>query len=246
MKKILSVLIVLVVLAAGITYWLHNNLDRIARNAIVNYASEMTGAEVVLDAITIDVLSGKCILKNLQVGNPKGFKTPYALKVDQFSVEIDPASIAKEVIEVKKINIDSPDIIYEKGDDMTNFEALQKNVSRYTAEEKNSSDSENHEKESKKLIVKKFDMTNTKVAVSAAFMKGETISINLPDIHLSNIGQSKGGVTPGELGQELVVAIKKQLAESISFKSLVEKSGEVVKSIGDAAGNAVKKLKDLF
>jgi hypothetical protein len=72
------------------------------------------------------------------------------------------------------------------------------------------------------------------------------VEVDLPDLTLRNLGKSKGGVTPGELGQEIAGALKKQLTGSINFDKLGKALQEKTKEVGKAAGDAVGKVKSLF
>lgn len=246
MKKLILVFVLVASGIAAVVLWTHNNLDRIVKSAIIKYGSELTQTDVEVGAVEIDVVSGKCVIRHFKVGNPKGFKTAHALKVDQFEVDIDPTTIANKVIEIQKIRIDSPNIIYEKGDELTNFDAIQKNVAEYIKAQTKSQKDE----EGKKLIIEHFDITNAKAAASADFMNGKTLQVNLPDVHIVNLGQSKGGIPPSEVGAEIVTAIKKQLSASLNFdslaKSFVEGAKATVDAAKDVAKDAANKVKSIF
>jgi hypothetical protein len=241
MKKIGIGLVAVLIIVAGAIFWLRGNLDGLVRDAIAKYGSEMTQAKVSVDGVKITVADGQGLISGLVIGNPKGFKTAYAFKVKEFTVAIDPASITGDVVTVKKIAIIAPHIIYEKDDAMTNFDAIQKNIADYIGPSEGKSSGGN------KLIVEELTIRGAKAEASAAFLANESVEVDLPDLTLRNLGKAKGGVTPGELGQEIAGALKKQLTGSISFdklgKALQEKAKGVV---GKAAGDAVGKVKNLF
>ncbi len=148
---------------------------------------------------------------------------------------IDIASLTGNVITIRKIGVAAPDIIYEKGDAMTNFDAIQKNIADYLGPADKAKDKE---KGGKKLIVEELVIANPKAQASAAFMNGKTVEVKLSTISLRNLGKAKGGVTPGELGQEIAGAIKARLTAGISFDGLMKSMGGVL----DKAGGAVKGL----
>lgn len=240
MKKIGIALLVVVLAVAGGVLWLSGNVDRLLRDAIVEYGSAMTRASVSVDAVKISA-SGEGTITGLVIGNPQGFKTAHAMKLKEFTVAIDPATLASDVVTIKKIAIVAPAVIYEKGDSMTNFDAIQKNIADYLGPS-NQDDSS----PGKKLIVEELTIKNSKAEVSAAFMDGNTVSVDLPDITLRNIGKDRGGVTPGELGQAIVGAMKKQLSKSVSFDKLGKAAADAAKATGEAAASAVDKVKSLF
>lgn len=229
MKKIGIGLVILIAIIAGVLFWLRDNLDGLVRDAIVEYGSAMTQAKVSVGNVKIDAVNGECIISDFVVGNPKGFSTPYAFKVNEVTIALDPASIADDVIFVRKIAIIAPEVIYEKGDRMTNFDAIQKNIKDYTG----SSDSE--PSAGKKLIVEEFKMRDSKAQATAEFMDGETVAVALPNLTKRNIGKAEGGITPGELGERIADAMEKQLLKAVSFDKL-----------GDAAAGTMDQIKSLF
>ncbi len=233
MKKLaIGVVAFLVVIAAGL-FWLRGNLDGLAKDAISTHGSAMTKAKVSVGAVEIRSSDGAGIIRDLTIGNPAGYSTAHALKVGEIEVGIDIASITKDVVVIRKIAIKAPDVIYEKGDALTNFDAIQKNIADYLGPSDRKNDGGG-----KKLIVEELSIRNAKAQASAAFMQGKTVSVPLPDITLRNLGKAKGGIPAGELGQEVAQALKQKLASAISFESLAKSAGQAL----DKAGGAIKGL----
>ena len=229
MKKALSLVLLLAMLTALGLFWLRSNIDGMVQSAIVKYGSAMTGAQVKLDKVQIKATDGKGTLQGLLISNPAGFKTKHLFKPELIELEVDVSTLSQDVIVIKKIAVIAPDIIYEKGDALTNIAAVQKNIAQYLGPSKSS-------ESGRKLIVQEFIIKDAKAQASAAFMDGKTISVKLPDLYLRNLGQAKGGVTPGELGQEVANAIEGKLSSSISFDKLYQSTGKVL----DQAGKSVK------
>jgi hypothetical protein len=219
MKKLaIAFAIVLVGVAAGL-FWLRDNIDGLIRDAIVKYGSDMTLAGVSVGSVELRGTDGGGVIRDLTIGNPLGFKTPYALKVGEIEVVVDVASVARDVVVVRRIAVKAPDVIYEKGEAMTNFDALQKNVAAYAGA------SATKGERGKKLIVEEFIVTGAKAQASAGFMQGKTVTVPLPDIALRDLGKAKGGIPPGELGQEVAAALKQRLSSAISFDALAKSVG---------------------
>ncbi len=231
MKKIAVVLLLVVIAVAGALFWLRGNLDGLVKGAIEKYGSAMTQATVKVAAVEIEAADGRGVIRGLSIGNPAGFKTAHALQVAEIDVAIDVGSLAADVVTVKKIAVAAPDVIYEKGATMTNFDAIEKNIAAYLGPAKK-------EGGGKKLIVDELVVRDAKAQASAPFMAGKTVSVPLPDIVLRDLGKAKGGVTPGELGQEVVKALKQRLAAAVSFDRLAKSMGEEL----GKAGSAVKGL----
>jgi len=235
MKKIGIVLVILAMVAGGAVFWLNRNIDGLVQAAIEKYGSQMTKAKVSVASVEIKPADGRGVIRGLTIGNPAGFKTSHAVKAAEIEVAIDLASLTGSVITIRKIGVVAPDIIYEKGDVMTNFDAIQKNIADYLGP---ADKAKEKEKGGKKLIVEELVIASPKAQASAAFLAGKTVEVKLPTIALRNLGKAKGGVTPGELGQEIAGAIKARLTAGISFDGLMKSMGGAL----DKAGGAVKGL----
>ncbi|MBI5898906.1 MAG: hypothetical protein HZB40_06750 [Rhodocyclales bacterium] len=231
MRKYLYPLLIFALLGTGTLYWLADNLDELVAAAITQQGSAMTQARVGVEHVEIHPKSGKGVISGVFVGNPKGFKTPHALRVERIELELDLATVASDITVVRLLFIDQPDVIYEKGEVTTNFDALQKNIAAYLGPQKQA-------RGGTRLIVEELTICNARAQASAGFMGGKTISIPLPDISLKNVGKAKGGVTPGELGQEITNALKARLSVSANFDRLKKSTGEAL----DKAGSAIKGL----
>ncbi len=235
MKKFLFPLLTVALLAAGALYWLTDNLDEIVADAIAHHGSAMTQARIGVEHVEIAPSTGKGVISGLTVGNPKGFKTPYALRVERIAVEIDLATLTEDATVIRTLVVDHPDVIYEKSHNTTNIEAIQKNIATYLGPKGGS-----RQRGTTRLIIEELTICNANAQASADFMGGKTISIPLPDIVLKNVGKARGGVTPGELGQEVANALKAKLSISGNFDRLRKSTGEALDKAGDALKALVK------
>ncbi|MEY3379500.1 MAG: hypothetical protein ACO24T_06120 [Hylemonella sp.] len=239
-KRLLILLLVLLAALAAAMWWLRGNLDGLIKDAIVRYGSEMTQAEVQVGSVELHIKQGQAVIRNLKIGNPAGFKTPYALAVGEIELDLDMDTLMQKVVTVRKIAIKAPDVIYEKGESMTNFDALLKNIAvSLGSQSAGKAQSAKGQAEGKKLIVDELSLTQAKAQASAPFMNGQTVSLTLPDTTLRNLGKSKGGLHAAELGQEVASALNQKLASAFSFDHMA-------KSVSGAFEKAADSIKGLF
>ncbi len=52
------------------------------------------------------------------------------------------------------------------------------------------------------------------------------MNVPLPDISMKNVGKAKGGISPGELGQEVANALEAKLVRAVNFNRLMQSTGE--------------------
>jgi hypothetical protein len=240
MKKVLLGILIATGAALGaVFWWLQANLDDLIGKAIARHGSEMTGAKVSVGSVELSAKEGRAIVRNLTIGNPAGFKTAHALQVQEVELAIDLSSVRREVVLVRKILVQAPDIIFEKSAETTNIGVIRKNIASYRNKNRAAQpgDTRKASGEAKKLIIGELKLAQANAHASATFMQGKTLGLKLPDIMLLDLGKDKGGVPPGELGYEIAQALERQLLASFNFE-------EVPKPVGDAVDKAVDKAKD--
>jgi hypothetical protein len=233
MKKGLwsSAAAVALIVGAFATYRWYGGMDEAVRRALHHYGREMTQASVQVGAVQINPIDGRGEIRQLHIGNPPGFRTPYAARVEQIELQLDVRTLAEQVIVIRKLVVVAPDISYEKGEAQTNFEALQKNILAYLPPAQRDATAR-----PRKFIVEEFALVGAKANAVAPFIAGAPVRVVLPDIRMRNIGKAQGGVTAGELGAVITGALRQRLVASVSFESLRRSLGTAI----DDAGNRVK------
>ncbi len=274
MKKLLVVLLIVLIVISGLFVFLKDNLDEIVREIIVTSISEATQTNVSLAQVKLNLKEGVGVLNNYQQGNPVGFQTKYAFRFDQAELDIDVSSILDDVVIIERVFINHANILYEFNDGKTNFVELKKNIDKNL--KKKNSDKENKPigeqdkissqskiQQSKKIIIRSFEMINTEVEAAMPFASSQTLSVQLPTIKLSNIGAKENGLLADELMRVFVDSMEKDLKRAINFKNLVhdlekdlkeqidQEAEKAIKKIESELGDIenikeLKKLKDLF
>jgi hypothetical protein len=200
-----AALAVVALVAAGV--WLYLSLDHVVKRAIEKYVPEILQATVELDEVKLAPADGAGTLRGLRIGNPQGFRAPHAVTAGTIALAVDPVTVAKDVVLVRRIAVERPSITYEPGAKGSNFDVLQRNVGRYLG-------AGGDAKGGRRLIVESLTIRGARVTYAPQVGRGTaTISFDLPDIQLRDIGKSRGGVTPGELAKIIVDALAARIAE---------------------------------
>jgi len=205
MKKLL-ILVALLVAGSAAFFLLNNPLGRLVKLAVEEFGPRMTQADVRVGNIKISATDGQGAISGLLLGNPKGFKTEYALKANKIEISIDPSSLAQNVVVIHSVVIDAPQINYEKSDHGTNFDAIQRNIEQYLGEGGGKKDDRGA---GKKMIVDSLIIHNAKVSY------GGTVDLTLPDIKLHNIGKKTGGATSAQVVKAIIGELTAQMALAI-------------------------------
>jgi uncharacterized protein involved in outer membrane biogenesis len=231
---VLVIIVLIVVLGLS-------NLGPIIKTAVNTYGPNITKTEVRVGDVDISIFSAEAKLKDFFLGNPKGFKSPEAMKVGSIYANVDEKSLTGDTIVIDKIEVIRPNITYEKVRGTDNFQAILNNVKGSSKEAKTSKKESAKEGEGKKLIIKNFIVKEGKVNLAVSVGGTErTVTASLPDIHLKDLGGEKGGATPEEVFEEVFASLHKQIT-SPAVTDLLNKELKALGTNLDVLGGAATK-----
>lgn len=241
----LVVLIVIAVVAVTLS------LDKIFKKGVETVGPQLTQVEVKLDGVSLSPLSGGGSIKGLHVGNPKGYQTPSAIRVDRASLSTQPSSLLSDKIVIRSINVQAPEITFEGDLKGNNISQILKNVEAATG---GGGDTQGAKPEptpasgpSKKLQVDDFVIAGGKIKLSTGLLAGRAVTVPLPDIHLTGLGTGPEGIGAGDLTRIVLSAINKETLAAVS--GAIGKLGkDAATAVGDTQGalDAAKGVTDLI
>lgn len=217
------ILIIIIVVIVGLS-----NLGPMIKNAVNTYGPEITKTEVQLGDVSVSLFSAKAELKHFLLGNPTGFKSQDAMNVGAIYVDVDEGSLTGDIITIDRIEVVSPEITYEKMRGTDNFQTILNNVKKAIGADKPSKKEPQKADGEKKIIIRDFIVRDGKVNLALTMLGGKGISAPLPDIHLKNIGQKKGGASPAEIFKEIF----EELHQKITSPSVTDTLNKGLKSLG--------------
>jgi hypothetical protein len=230
LKAALMLVVVLGVIAAGaVSLW----LGRGVKAAVEKYGPAFVGAPVTVGSVGLSPWSGRGAITALVIGNPPGFKGAHALSVGSVEVKISLSSLLTDTIRVESVVLRDPEIIYELGGGGSNLSRLQRN-----AEGVKDKDASAPAKDGagKSLFIKDLVVTGGKVGLSATVLGGQDVKIDLPGIHLTDLGGK--GRSPARAVSEVLGAIAASSGKAAS--------GLGTKALGDAAASVMGRLGGLL
>jgi len=260
-KILLGLVVVSAIVIAVVFAVLLGNINQIVKDVVQEQGSNIVKVPVSLAAVDISLENGRGQLSGLQVANPNGYSTPYAIQMGTIVLQIDTATVLKneKVKVIKNITINQAKVIAEQSAESFTRTNLQDIADKLSAGNSTASDDSKAQQSSDiRLMVEQFNFTNGDIRlVSKQF--GER-TIKMPDIKLRNIGDKKNGLTPEQLGQAVMGPILEQVkkhAQKELTKIAKDKAKEKLKSKleekllkklggGDKASDKLNKLKDLF
>jgi hypothetical protein len=252
-KIILGISIFVIVVLGFVAYKAWGSLDKIIEAAIESYGPEIIGAKIELDSVNLNLGEGQATLNGLYIGNPDGFNTDYAMQLAQVKLSLDIESLTSDVVVIKEVLIQSPQIIYEVTNGGSNIDRLAENAKSYVGTETPVEEEDDSDSGEAKLIIDNIYINEGQVSVSHSILKGKALSVGLPNLHLQDIGKEENGATPGKIAQEIMAEIKSGVGTAVTSLGLGEtfsSGAAAIKkgagSVMDSAKGAGEKLKGMF
>jgi hypothetical protein len=192
-KKIIGFIIILIIIFLVFIFF---SLDLLVKKGLMNYGSEALGVPVKVGHLSLSVLNGKGSIEDLEIANPKGYKSSYVIKVGKLSFSAKPKTLFSDHIVINSIKIDSLDVNYEVGPKGNNIDQLRKNVTSNVdsddadakAAPKDKPKDAAKAKPQKTVTLYLFSVTNSSVTGDLGVSKK---TIKLPDIVLKDLGTNK-------------------------------------------------------
>lgn len=240
MKKVLKIVgLVLVALVVVVIIVLATSLNSIIHTGVEKAVPAVIQVPVTLEKVDISLLSGRGEIRELVIGNPEGFKTPHAIRIGMFKIDLDPKSVLTDTIVINEILIESPEITFEFGLRGSNLGKIQENAKQASAKKEPEGETKPEpkpesepKKPAKKVIITKVAITGGMIKLSSPLMQGISAPIPLPPIELHDIGKDEGGASLADTIQKIIGAILGGATEG------VKQSGKLIGKGAEKAGDA--------
>ena len=230
-------LLLLLIIALVVTYYY---LGTIVREGINRYVPPITGTTASVEHVDLSLLKGQIELKNLQIGNPKGYSPNDIFRLGNVRVLFEPKSVLTDKIVIKSVVISGTKVSAEMKNLYSldsNVSALQANVNKYlgptSKSQKTEPKKETPKKQSggKKVVIKDLKIADSSLSLGVS---GQTVTIPLPDIHKTGIGEGKKSKSVAEIFADILNMIS------------VESVKGVATAVSDLAKQGWKGAKDLL
>lgn len=235
----------------------------IVKKAISVAVPPVTQTTASVDGVDLSLLSGKIGIRGLAIGNPKGFSNNNIFELGDIAVTFDPKSVFTDKIVIHSVTITGTGISAEmNARGQTNVGVLNQNIQNYLGSSNGSSkpaaatQPKETQGSSKKVVIRDLKINDSKITLG---MAGQTMTLVLPNIHQTNIGEGQKSKTIPEMvatilsyfSTESVKAVLNSGSELMkqgleSAKSMLSSGKDMLKQQADQAKGALDNLKNLF
>jgi hypothetical protein len=243
-KIIGGVVLVLILAVVGAGGYLLQNLDGIVKEVIEKVGSDVTGTDVKVAQVTIDLQGGAATLTGLTIANPAGFSENYLFAMEAVKVVIDVASMTGPVYVINEISVSGVQVLAEQKGSKTNIQALLNGMPQSEAADRSATDDSGDVK----LAIQQINFAAGDLELRSDALGNHKVS--LPGFKLNSIGSASDGKTPTEVGMAVATQLTSQIASAAgdAFSDIARQLAKekLRKKLGDTATEGINKLKSLF
>ncbi|MGD9638405.1 MAG: hypothetical protein AB7U85_05040 [Alphaproteobacteria bacterium] len=248
MKKIKVIAgIVIVLIIGGIIF--APSLDDIIKKSIEYFGSKVTKTEVKLKKVDLSLKDGKLSLYDFYIKNPKGFSNNKMISFGNITVDIDVKSLTSDVIKIETILVSKPSVLFEMGKEKSNLATLLDTLSSSsdTSPEPEKNETKEAPAEGKKIIIKKLTVEKGSIGINIRSLGDKKLTVPLPSITMTNIGEDKKGASPSEIAKQIVQKITSVAQNAaISADAVKNALGNISDNIKNGASNVTNSIKGFF
>lgn len=197
-KKVILGAVVLIVLVVGVAVTLVvSQADRLVADAVQTYGSAATKTDVSVSGVDLALTEGTGTLSGLTIGNPEGYETDYAVRIDETELTLDLASLSSDVPVVSEMLLTGAHINAEQIGDATNLTDIQELMS--------SSDGSAQSTSEGRIVIDRFRLANARVTLTSELLN-EPEELMLEDVVVNGVGRG-GGATYSEAAEAILTPI---------------------------------------
>jgi len=220
-KKILWI-VVIVLIVIGLTGIIIASLflGDIVKKGVETVGPKITRVSIKLDDVKLSLLAGSASIKGLVVGNPEGYQTPQAISAGTIAVGINPLTVLSDKIVLHSIYLESPQITFEGGLGGNNLSQILANINNSANTGGTvSTNKAAPAQSSKRYEVDDLLIKGARVNVSLTDLGGKKMTLDLPQIHLTDLGKNEEGITATDLSRNVLNAILSATLKAVSNAS---------------------------
>lgn len=250
MRRLLVVLALLVLVAAGALVWfVRFSLDGRVKRAIETHGSALTLSPVRVEGVNIDLAGGRGTIRGITVGNPEGFPSGPALSLAGIEIAIDVGSLAGDPLVIREIRVGEPRVhVILDAQGRMNLDVLRRNVRDHpervaAAERAAGKPPERREAPAaeapaaeRRVRVGEITIEEGRIVLDASALGRDPRELPLGSVELREVGGARGA-TPEQLGRRVADALIARTARAVAGaeleRTLREKGGELGGKLGE-------------
>ena len=226
MKKLAIAGLVLLALVAVGVFWAYRSADVLVKTTLERYGPDVLGVPVSVAEVSISPQSGAGAVKGVEIGSPPFFGSQHSARFGEIRVALDPLTLTDDVVRIREVTVDSPRIVYERGREGSNLDAIQKNIDAYVKRAETEGPPGAAGKPPRRFIVDRLTIRGATVTMTNPALKGQGITFDLPELTLADVGKPEGGLRASQVASRVTHALTRAIAQKmLTNVELLRKGG---------------------
>lgn len=200
------------------------------------------GTPVTVENVSIRPLAGLIHISTVAVANPPGYQMPNAIELGSLDIDISMRTLFSETILIRSVRLLAPVINYETDLHKSNLSVLSDHAKASSSGSAGTKPGPEGQppaapapgtpakkpaaaKSNRKVKIEKVVIEKGRVNLSTTLLKGNALALEIPDMTLTDIGESQAGGSMEE-------------TTSAIFREIIRRVTAVVKGTGGTTGAA--------
>lgn len=271
MRFIRGLLLVACFLAIFVTVSLFFLGDMI-RSGLEKTGPALLGVTVDVQGVSVSPLAGTTRITGISLGNPQGYREPASIKLTSLQADLEPQSLFSSPTVIRSIVVDGLVLTWEDNRKGVNLLEIQQRIMDMLEKQKSVVDQESGSppagdtstpdtgSNQARLRIDQLTFRGGQLRLVTSLLSGRVITLTLPDLILTGIGQKENGVLAGEALRQVLKALLSScervihqdggLPEVIKAKTrnllrnVTENSRDVIRKGREELQDAAGKLRD--
>jgi hypothetical protein len=171
--------------------WLHFRGDAAITSAVETYGSSLLGVRVSLGSSRLSMAGQSLELRDLTVGNPAGYRSPYLVHLGLVRVGLDVSTLASAVVRLREVTLLSPEVHFERRNGVSNFDAIERGLGNGGSGP------------AKRWIIDELVLRDCRANVHQELLVTRDLSVPVPSFHLRGIGERTGGISSADATRQV-------------------------------------------
>jgi hypothetical protein len=240
-QRLLGGVAVLLLAVALAAVWVYRSLDGLVQRTIERVGSELLGTEVSVASVDVDLRAARATVRGIEVANPRGeglaFSNEPAIRIAAVDVSIEPASLAREPIALRDVEVHEPFVNLEVLASDVNLLVLRRNVDRARPAAADAA----APTEPRRFSVQRFAFGEGTIRADARAVGREVHELKLPKLELRELGGATGA-TPGELGKRVLEAFLARVLAQVAKDRVSELVERELDELQEKAADALRSI----
>ena len=239
MKKLAIAGAVLLVLVAIGVFWAYRSADVMVKTTLERYGPDVLGVPVNVAEVSLSPQTGAGRVRGVEIGSPPFFASQHTAHFGEIRVALDPLTLADDVVLIREVTVDSPRIVYERGREGSNLDAIQKSIDAYVKRAEREGAPAAGTRPPRRFIVDRLTIRGGTVTMTNPALKGQGITFDLPELTLTDLGKPEGGLRASQVASRVTNALIREIARKMLTNVELLKKGGVEGAV-DALKGLIK------